>query len=145
MHLCQDLLQRHRACTADPGPAESENARDEVTRAVRRHHDVLDVAALEASRGAVLPRELRVAEHRAQHVVEVMGDAAGERPECLELLRLVQLRGDALVTLELPQEGDQQHRGQRADDEGARDILPGLARQTPRMSRSLRATSTTAG
>ena len=94
----------------------------------------------------MLEGELAIAEYGAEHVVEVVGDAARERPERLELLRLMQLRRHALVAAQLAQEGDEQHRGQRRDDECARDVRPGERRASPRgWPRSLRPTARTAG
>ena len=47
-------------------------------------------------RDEILPRQLDVADDRAEDVVEVVRDAAGERAEGFHLLRLAQLRFEPL-------------------------------------------------
>src|SRR5207248_9241574 len=106
-------------------------ARDQVACAGCGDENVVEVTARRAGGFGVLDRKLAVAEHRAQHVVEVVGDAAREGPERLELLGLMQLCRDALVALQLAQKSDQQDRRESGDDEGAGRVLPRLRAPDP--------------
>ncbi len=76
-HLGDDLLQRHRRAAAHPRATERQDAGDQVARALGGDDNVVDVAAQRASGFRVLDRKLAVAEHGAQHVVEIVGDAPG--------------------------------------------------------------------
>ena len=144
--LGNDLLQQQRPGAADSGPAEGQDARHQLARAVRGHDDVIKVTPLQPPRHGVLQRQLAVAQHGTEHVVEIVSNAAGKRAESLELLGLVLLRRDALVALQLAQKCNQQHCRERRDHKRASHVLPGLARATRRECRAPRApTATTAG
>ncbi len=60
-------------------------------------HDVVEVATHDAALGRRLLRELAVAEDGAEDVVEVVRNAAGERPHRFHLLRLAQLDFEPLL------------------------------------------------
>src|SRR5882762_1793278 len=102
-----DGLNIHRHALAEPTAAEAENAVDECLGAPGRVHDTIEVAPQRAACGRMLLRKLAVPQDRPEDVVEVMGDAAGERPDRLHLLRLPQLRLQVfLVDLRLLLRGD---------------------------------------
>ena len=79
------------------GAAVREDLRHQRLGAVARVHDGVDVA-LEVARRWPSLRELAVAEDRAEDVVEVVRDAAGEVAHRLHLLGLAQLRLEALAS-----------------------------------------------
>ena len=70
--------------------------RQELTRQLRRRLagllDFADVAAVRLGRQVgILEQQLAISEDGRQHVVEVVGDAAGEPSDGIHLLRLVVL------------------------------------------------------
>jgi hypothetical protein len=76
------------------------NARMRSTSDLARIPAASAASTLRRSGGAfarVLLRQLAVAEDRRQDVVEVVGDAAGEGADRLELLRLAQLQLEAVA------------------------------------------------
>src|ERR1700683_1558663 len=54
-------------------------------------HDVIEVAPQLAMRRTALKRKLTVPKNRPKNVIEVVSNPAGERANCLHLLRLSQL------------------------------------------------------
>ena len=85
-------LHVHGRAVPEPDAAESEDALDQQLRALRGMQHVVEVAPqIGVSRG-VLGGELAVPQDGAEDVVEVVGDAAGERADRLHFLRLAQLR-----------------------------------------------------
>ena len=81
-------LNVDRRAVADTAAAERENALDERLRPARRVHDIVDIASHGTRRRRTLLRELPVSQDRAQNIVEVVRDAAGQRAHRLQLLRL---------------------------------------------------------
>ena len=55
-------------------------------------HDVVEIAAQSAVPGRMLYGQLPIAEDGSQHIIEVVGDAAGQCADRLHFLRLPQLR-----------------------------------------------------
>src|SRR6202035_53158 len=100
-------LNVHRHALTEPAAAEAENALDERLCTPRRVHDIVEVAPQGAACSRMLVRKLAVPQDRAEDVVEVMGDTAGQCPDRLHLLRLPQLRLQVfLVDLRLLSRGD---------------------------------------
>src|SRR5437660_12854002 len=60
-------------------------------------HHVIEMAPQRSVRRRALLRKLPVPHDRSEDIVEVMGDAAGQRPHRLHLLRLPQLRLQAFL------------------------------------------------
>ena len=91
------------ACTligtafADAAAAEREDALDERLGAAAGMHHIVEVAAHDAAFGRGLLRELAVAEDRAEDIVEVVRDAAGERSHRFHFLRLAKLDFEPLL------------------------------------------------
>ena len=86
------MASSHRHLLRALGAAVREDLRDQRLGAVARAHDRVEVALhVRVLLGAAL-RQLAVAEDRAQDVVEVVRDAAGEVAHRLHLLGLLQLR-----------------------------------------------------
>ena len=81
-----------RRAVAEAAAAEAENAIDQHLGALGRVHDIVQVAAQRAVWRRLLLREFAVAQDRAEYVVEIVGDAAGQGTDRLHLLRLPQLR-----------------------------------------------------
>src|SRR6185437_7296843 len=75
----------------------SENLRDDRLAALARGEDAAGILALLGLRRPILFEDARKADHRAQKIVEVMRDAAGELADRLELARLRQLLLEALA------------------------------------------------
>src|SRR6202041_982093 len=90
--LFDDELNVHRRAVAETAAAESENAFDQHLGALRRVHDIVEVAAQRAAFRGLLVRQFAVPQDCSEYVIEVMGNAAGERADSLHLLRLSQLR-----------------------------------------------------
>ncbi len=78
----------HRGRLGRPAPREGEDLLDHALRPARRRGDLLGVLAPDGARREIAGERLGVAEDRREHVVEVVGDAARERPERLDLLGL---------------------------------------------------------
>ena len=72
--------------------AEREQLVRQVRRAVRRLDDLVQIVRRSAVLIGAHQRELRVAGDDGDEIVEVVRDAAGERADGLELLRLAELR-----------------------------------------------------
>ena len=85
-------LNVHRHALTEPAAAEAENAVNERLGAPRSVHDIVEVAPQGAAGSRMLVRKLPVPQDRSEDVVEVMGDATGQCPHRLHLLRLPQLR-----------------------------------------------------
>ena len=64
---------------------------DELLGPDRRHPDVLDVLASRPAGGDLVEGKTGPAENGSEQVVEVVGDAAGEESQALQLLRLQEL------------------------------------------------------
>ena len=94
-----DDLNVHRFAIAKAAAAESENALDQHLCALGRVHDVVQIAAQGALFRRLLQGELAVAQDGAEDVVEVVGDAAGQRADRLHLLRLPQLRFERSLSI----------------------------------------------
>src|SRR6185312_4780963 len=71
--------------------AESENAADEIAGALACLIDRIQIVAHRRTRFEAPRRQLRQRHDRHQRVVQIMRDAAGERAERFELLRMQQL------------------------------------------------------
>jgi hypothetical protein len=95
--LVDDRLHVHRHALCHAAAAEREDALDERLGAHAGGQRGIDVATQCRPFGGVLLRQLAVAENRRQDVVEVVRDAAGERADRLELLRLAQLQLEAVA------------------------------------------------
>jgi hypothetical protein len=95
--LDDDRLHVHRHALGHAAAAEGEDALDQRLGAQARGERRVDVAAQRRALGGVLLRQLAVAEDRREDVVEVVGDAAGERADRLELLCLAQLQLEAVA------------------------------------------------
>src|SRR5499427_10804743 len=81
----------HGDALAEPAAAERENPIDQRTTALACGHDAIEVASQPAAPGCVAQRHLAIAEDRAENVVEVVRDPAGERAHRLQSLRQAQL------------------------------------------------------
>ncbi len=81
----------HRLALAHPAAAESENAVDESLPTHARMHHLIDLVAHGAAFAQVALREFAETENRAEDVVEVVRDAAGQAPDRLHFGRLLQL------------------------------------------------------
>ena len=84
-----DVVQLEHARLQDLPPAESEELTGEDGRALGGGRDLVELGLGRAV--AAFEQRLGVAADHGQEVVEVVGDAAGEPPDRLELLRLAQL------------------------------------------------------
>src|SRR5262245_15925869 len=89
--LAHDRLDVHREALADAAPAEREDAVDERAAALAGGHHAVQVAAQARALLRIAHRHLAVAEDRAEDIVEVVRDAAGERADRLQALRAAQL------------------------------------------------------
>ncbi len=89
--LAHDVLDLHGDALAHAAAAERENSIDQRPAALAGDHDAFQIAAQPASRGHVAQRHLPVAQDRAEQIVEVVRDAAGERAHRFETLSLAQL------------------------------------------------------
>src|ERR1700677_1102780 len=86
-----DRLDIHRYLVAEAAAAESQDAFDQKLCTLGRMHDVVEVAPQLALCSTMLKREFAVPQNCPKDVIEVMGNPAGERADCLHLLRLPQL------------------------------------------------------
>ena len=82
---------------AEAAAAEGEDALDQSLCPGRGLQHLVQVSARQAHGRDMPLRELAVAEDRAEDVVEVVRDAAGERAHRLHLLRLAKLRLQAVL------------------------------------------------
>ncbi len=89
--LLDDRGERGDAVAAGIGPAEGEEAADEVAGAEAGLVDAVDELDGGLVGGEIEARELHVAEDGGEDVVEIVGDPAGEGADGLEFLRLAQL------------------------------------------------------
>ena len=87
-----DLAQPDDAPLVRLPPPEREDLLDELAGARARLLDFRQALLRRMLRHEILPRQFDVADDRAEDVVEVVRDAAGERAEGLHLLRLAQRR-----------------------------------------------------
>src|ERR1700730_6437596 len=76
---------------ADSAAAEGEDSIHERATALACDHDAVQVATQSASCGRVTQRHLTIAQDGSEEIVEVVRDAAGERPHRFETLSLAQL------------------------------------------------------
>jgi hypothetical protein len=107
----QHRLERHHdlAEVDDPrlqhlAPAEREQLAGERLGALAGGHDLLDVGADRVALAQLADQQLAVGEDHRQHVVEVVGDAAGELADGVHLLRLAQALLEALALGEIEDE-----------------------------------------
>ena len=91
-----DLAQPDDAPLVRLPPPEGEDLLDELAGARARLLDFGQALLRRMLRHEILPRQFDVADDRAEDVVEVVGDAAGEGAEGLHLLRLAQRRLEPL-------------------------------------------------
>ena len=80
-----------RNALPDRAAAEGEHAVDQRAAALARHDDAVEVTREAAALWRIAQCDLAVAEDRAQDVVEVVRDAAGERAHRLQALGATQL------------------------------------------------------
>src|SRR5262245_22593524 len=83
-------LHVHRRTVAHAAAAEREDSLDERLRTRPRMHHVVDIAAQIASVRRRLLRHFAITQNRAEYVVEVVRDAAGERADGFHFLRFPQ-------------------------------------------------------
>ena len=81
------------------GPAEGQDALDELGGAAHRPPHLVEVLLHRVRRSEIHRGELEVPADRREQIVEVVGDAAGERAHRLHLLRLPELRLEPLAGL----------------------------------------------
>ena len=92
-HVLDQLGRRHRLGQQRLGAGEGEQAAGQGGGAGRALHRIVEVELDLAARSAQLaPGEVEAADDHRQHVVEVVGDAAGQLADRLHLLDLAQLR-----------------------------------------------------
>ena len=90
--LLNDRLNVYRRAVAEPAATESENALDQLPGTLGGMHDVVEIAPQGAAFSGLLLCQFAVPQDCSKYVIEVMGNAAGQRADCFHLLRLPQLR-----------------------------------------------------
>ncbi len=103
-HVLDQLGRRHRLGQQRLGAGEGEQAAGERGGAGRALHRIVEVELDLAARAVQLaPGEIEAADDDREHVVEIVGDAAGQLADRLHLLDLAELRlgGGALGRLGL--------------------------------------------
>ena len=101
-HVLDQLGRRHRLGQQRLGAGEGEQAAGQGGGAGRALHRIVEVEFDLAARAVQLaPGEIEAADDDREHIVEIVGDAAGELADRLHLLDLAQLRlgGGALGRL----------------------------------------------
>ncbi len=110
LHVGHHGVQVERPGLQHLPPAEREQLLRQLCGAVGRPDDLAEVAPELAVAVRALQEQRRVAGDPGEQVVEVVGDAAGQPAEALELLRAQELRLEPLALGDVAEEGDVQPR-----------------------------------
>src|SRR5271155_1483834 len=98
--FADQFLQIHWPALYVPAPAESEDLIDEITRPFAGTADLVEIAGRSAVRREFPFRHLGIAEDRADDIVEVVRDTAGESADRLHAAALLQVYLQACTFLQ---------------------------------------------